>query len=187
MVLNHFIWGYIENTVDGKKSCTTPGVRFLFNPDKIYFRTPWVVQDFFPINNMIIWCLMNPFNLGVTIQKRPTVFDFDSKTFFLRKSRGLLPEGLSRNPYNIPFRSCWVEGSRGQRISCFTTAKAFFDSNVYISNLQRKRISTRQVHQSSDWLWIFTHFGRWEKVVSSGITSLWLIWLKLLSPSVVAV
>ena len=169
MALNHFIWGYIENTVDGKNPAPLRGYD----------------------NMMIIWCLMtivvNPLNLGVTIQKRPTVFDFDSKTSFLRKSRGLLTEGLSRNPYNIPFRSCWVEGSRGQRISCFTTAKVFFDSNVRISNLQRKRISTRQVHQSSDWLWIFTHFGRWEKVVSSGITSLRLIWLKLLSPSVVAV
>lgn len=54
---------------------------------------------------------------------------------------------------------------------------------MYTSNLQRKMISTKQVHQSSDWLWIFTPFGRWEKVVRSGITSLWLIWLKLLSPS----
>ena len=59
----------------------------------------------------------------------------------------------------------------------------WFKFQCIISNLQRNMISTKQVHQSSDWLWIFTHFGRWEKVVSSGITSLWLIWLKLLSPS----
>ena len=62
MVLNHFTWGYIENTVDRKNPAPRWGYDFCLTEMKIYFRTPRVVQDFFPINNMIIWCLMTIFN-----------------------------------------------------------------------------------------------------------------------------